>query len=350
MTVTSSWTSNDTRDGNASSFSRHLTIANCPVIVPSAARAAAARDPRPAHAVDHGVGRCGTRWVDPRHGHAEWRVVADGHDHVRALRGERHHVLDGAVHRHRGGQRRRQLRLAGGHARGMRAPTSGSRPTAATLANHERRDRVQRPGRAGDRRHAARPGVLRAVAGGPARSRRQGAQSLSVHVTALGVKSVTFYLDGRKLKTVTKAKNQRYCDQGQRARARLRTPSAAGEGDDAQRDVRHRRGREQRSSRSSRPSSGGRSSPASRNKVRARGGHPCRALARARHRHWRPGLRAGRRCRGCCKRPREVTGGARRGRPLRRPDALALGLSADRPRSFARPHRARPTRWGGCTS
>ena len=34
--------------------------------------------------------------------------------------------------------------------------------------------------------------------------------SLSVHVTALGVKSVTFYLDGRKLKTVTKAKNERY--------------------------------------------------------------------------------------------------------------------------------------------
>lgn len=35
-------------------------------------------------------------------------------------------------------------------------------------------------------------------------------RSLSVHVTALGVKSVTFYLDGRKLKTVTKAKNQRF--------------------------------------------------------------------------------------------------------------------------------------------
>jgi hypothetical protein len=33
---------------------------------------------------------------------------------------------------------------------------------------------------------------------------------VSVHVTALGVKSVTFYLDGRKVKTVTKAKNQRY--------------------------------------------------------------------------------------------------------------------------------------------
>ena len=26
----------------------------------------------------------------------------------------------------------------------------------------------------------------------------------------MGVKSVTFYLDGRKLKTVTKSKNQRY--------------------------------------------------------------------------------------------------------------------------------------------
>ena len=47
------------------------------------------------------------------------------------------------------------------------------------------------------------PVVLRGLA---AKVRR----SLSVHVTALGVKSVTFYLDGRKLKTVTKAKNQRY--------------------------------------------------------------------------------------------------------------------------------------------
>ena len=34
--------------------------------------------------------------------------------------------------------------------------------------------------------------------------------AVSVHVTALGVKSVTFYLDGRKLKTVTRSKNQRY--------------------------------------------------------------------------------------------------------------------------------------------
>jgi hypothetical protein len=34
--------------------------------------------------------------------------------------------------------------------------------------------------------------------------------AVSVHVTAIGVKSVTFYLDGRKLKTVTKSKNQRY--------------------------------------------------------------------------------------------------------------------------------------------
>jgi hypothetical protein len=34
--------------------------------------------------------------------------------------------------------------------------------------------------------------------------------AVSVHVTALGVKSVTFYLDGRKLKTVTKSQNQRF--------------------------------------------------------------------------------------------------------------------------------------------
>jgi hypothetical protein len=33
---------------------------------------------------------------------------------------------------------------------------------------------------------------------------------LTVHVTALGIKSVTFYLDGRKLATVTKSTNHRY--------------------------------------------------------------------------------------------------------------------------------------------
>jgi hypothetical protein len=47
------------------------------------------------------------------------------------------------------------------------------------------------------------PVVLRGLA---AKVRR----SLSVHVTAVGVKSVTFYLDGRKLATVTKPKNQRF--------------------------------------------------------------------------------------------------------------------------------------------
>jgi Bacterial Ig domain len=35
-------------------------------------------------------------------------------------------------------------------------------------------------------------------------------RALTAHVTALGVKSVTFYLDGRKLATVTKATNHRY--------------------------------------------------------------------------------------------------------------------------------------------
>jgi hypothetical protein len=35
-------------------------------------------------------------------------------------------------------------------------------------------------------------------------------RTLTAHVTALGVKSVTFYLDGRKLKTVTNSKNHRY--------------------------------------------------------------------------------------------------------------------------------------------
>jgi hypothetical protein len=47
------------------------------------------------------------------------------------------------------------------------------------------------------------PVVLRGLA---AKVRR----SLSVHVTAFGVKSVTFYLDGRKVATVTKSKNRRF--------------------------------------------------------------------------------------------------------------------------------------------
>jgi hypothetical protein len=49
----------------------------------------------------------------------------------------------------------------------------------------------------------ASPVVLRGLA---AKVRR----SLSVHVTALGVKSVTFYLDGRRLATLTKPKHRRF--------------------------------------------------------------------------------------------------------------------------------------------
>jgi hypothetical protein len=49
----------------------------------------------------------------------------------------------------------------------------------------------------------ASPVTLRGVS---ARVHRQ----LTVHVTAAGIKSVTFYLDGRKLATVTKARNHRY--------------------------------------------------------------------------------------------------------------------------------------------
>ena len=98
----------------------------------------------------------------------------DGHDHLQALPDERHDVLERAGHRHRGGQRRRQLRLAGGHA-----PERGRLPVGRDLqrrrAQQQRRHRVQRPERADDHRDAAGEGVLRALAGRPARPVRQGA-------------------------------------------------------------------------------------------------------------------------------------------------------------------------------
>ena len=112
----------------------------------------------------------------------------------------------------------------------MRAPTSGSRPIAATLGTLSAATACNDPA---EQATVATQLVLASCVPSPVVLRGLAAKvrrSLSVHVTALGVKSVTFYLDGRKLKTVTKAKNQRYSIKVSAREPRLRTPSAARRG------------------------------------------------------------------------------------------------------------------------
>ena len=209
MFVTSSWTSNDTRDHNANSFSRHLTIANCPVIVPS--------PPGPPPPVTRAQPTLSTT--------ASPGVALGGSIHDTA-------TLSG------GSSPTGTITFALYAASDTTCSTVLSTGTVAVNGAGNYDSPAVTPGEAGSYQWVASysgdagnasaatacndpaeqatvatqlvlascvpsPVVLRGLA---AKVRR----SLSVHVTALGVKSVTFYLDGRKLKTVTKAKNQRY--------------------------------------------------------------------------------------------------------------------------------------------
>ena len=233
---------------------------------------------------------------------------------------------------------------------GVRAPTNGSRPTAATRHNNSAATACNDPN---EQATIATQLVQASCVPSPVVLRGLAAKvrtSLSVHVTALGVKSVTFYLDGRKLKTVTKAKNERYSIKvsarglgygRHRLQVRVQMRNATCATAAARR----------RSSRSRRRPSGGRSSPVSRYE-----GFRCPGWApepRARSRSasasalWPSGRapvsrvltlprRGRRRCPGRSCSPTAVRS---RAGPIRR-----------RPRSFARPPRARPMPWAGCTS
>jgi hypothetical protein len=207
--VTSSWTSNDTRDHNANSFSRHLTIANCPVIVPS--------PPGPPPPVTRAQPTLSTT--------ASTGVALGGSIHDTA-------TLSG------GSSPTGTITFALYAASDTTCSTVLSTGTVPVNGAGNYASPEVMPGDAGsyqwvasysgdagnlsaatacndpaEQSTVATQLVLASCVPSPVVLRGLAAkvrQSLSVHVTALGVKSVTFYLDGRKLKTVTKAKNQRY--------------------------------------------------------------------------------------------------------------------------------------------
>jgi hypothetical protein len=206
--ASSAWTSSQTRDHDANSFTKHLTISDCPVIVPGPP------PPPPAPPASPAISTTASAGVTLGGAIHDTAVLSGGSAATGTITFGLYlssdtacsNVLDtGSVAVNGDGSY---------DSPAVTPPTAGAYQWVATYSgdahNHGAATACNDPAEqttiATQLVRAScvpSPVVLRGLA---AKVRR----SLSVHVTALGVKSVTFYLDGRKLKTVTKAKNQRY--------------------------------------------------------------------------------------------------------------------------------------------
>jgi hypothetical protein len=209
VTASSVWSSTETRDGHSSSWSKNLTISNCPV-VPPPPPPPVPPGPRTAPALST------TASGDVALGEAihDTALLSGGSSPTGTITFNLYLASDttcstvlnsGTVPVNgNGSYDSPTVTPANAGAYQWVATYSGDagNASAATACN----DPAEQASVAQQIVQAScipSPVVLRGLA---AKVRR----TLSVHVTALGVKSVTFYLDGRKLKTVTKPKNQRF--------------------------------------------------------------------------------------------------------------------------------------------
>jgi hypothetical protein len=214
VVASSSWTSSDTRDYHAGSFSKNLTIANCPVIVPSPPPPPVNPPVTPitlAHPTLSTTASPGVALGEAIHDTA---TLSGGSSPTGTITFALYAASDttcstvlatGTV-AVSGAGNYDSPEVTPGDAGSYQWVASYSGDAGNTSAATTCNDPAEQATVATQLVLAScvpSPVVLRGLA---AKVRR----SLSVHVTALGVKSVTFYLDGRKLKTVTKAKNQRY--------------------------------------------------------------------------------------------------------------------------------------------
>ena len=209
FTASSSWTSSQTRDGHSSSWSKNLTISDCPPPpppppppVPPGPRAAPALSTTASGDVALGQAIHDTAllsgWSSPT-GTITFNLYLASDTTCSTVLNSGTVPVNG-----NGSYDSPAVTPATAGAYQWVATYSGDagNASAATACN----DPAEQSSVAQQIVQAScipTPVVLRGLA---AKVRR----SLSVHVTAVGVKSVTFYLDGRKLKTVTKHKNQRY--------------------------------------------------------------------------------------------------------------------------------------------
>jgi hypothetical protein len=215
VTASSSWRSDQTRDGHSASWSKQLTISTCPVIVPSPPPPAPPVTP-PAPVTLASPALATTASADVALGGSihDTAVLTGGSSPTGTITFNLYAASDttcstvlnaGAV----------PVSGAGSYDSPAVTPSSaGSYQWVASYsgdaANHALSNACNDPDEQSnvaltivEASCVPSPVVLRGVS---AKVRR----ALTVHVTALGVKSVTFYLDGRKLATVTKATDHRY--------------------------------------------------------------------------------------------------------------------------------------------
>ena len=352
--VASSWTSTETRDGNHGSFSRHLTICRTarwssppPPPPPPAAARRPARQPTLSTTASPGVALGGAIHDTALLSGGSSPTGTITFSALPASDTTCSTVLDtGSV----GGQRRRQLRLAGGHAR-----ERGRLPVGRDLQRRRQQQRAPRPRATTptSRRPSPRSWSWRSCVPSPVVLRGLAAK---VRRVAVGSRDGA----GRQERDLLPRRSQAQdgdqvqepalLDQGQRAGLGYGRHRLQAKVTDAQRDVRHRRG----------PSS------VRQGQADHRPTAPVHRLAATK---FVPGvgIRAARslalgigigalafgpgagaagaatpRRRGRQAVPGEVV--LSNGRTLSRwayPQTAAI---------VARPHRARPTRWGGCTS
>jgi hypothetical protein len=213
VTASSSWRSDQTRDGNSSSGSKHLTITNCPVVVQAPPPPVT---PVPVAAVAASPALATTASDDVALGGSihDTAVLSGGSSPTGTIT---FNLYAGADTSCSTVLSTVAVPVTGAGSYDSPAVTPASAGTyqwVATYSGDAANVGVSNPcNDPNEQSNVAltiveascvpSPVVLRGVS---AKVRR----TLTAHVTALGVKSVTFYLDGRKLKTITKATNHRY--------------------------------------------------------------------------------------------------------------------------------------------
>jgi hypothetical protein len=211
--ASSYWLSSETRDGHSSSFSKNLTISNCPVVVPvtpapPVTPAAPVTKASPALAT---TASAGVALGEAIHDTA---VLSGGSSPTGTITFNLYSandttcstVLSTATVPVNGAGSYDSPAVTPADAGAYQWVASYSGDAANNGVSNACNDPAEQSSVAVSIVQAScvpSPVVLRGLS---AKVRR----TLSVHVTALGAQSVTFYLDGRKLKTVTKPKNQRF--------------------------------------------------------------------------------------------------------------------------------------------
>jgi hypothetical protein len=213
VSASSYWTSTETRDGHSSSFSKTLTISNCPVVVP-VTPAPPVTPTAPVTKASPALATTASAGVALGGAIHDTAVLSGGSSPTGTITFNLYSasdttcstVLSTTTVPVNGAGTYDSPAVTPADAGAYQWVASYSGDAANNSVSNACNDPAEQSSVALTIVKAScvpSPVVLRGLS---AKVRR----TLSVHVTALGVKSVTFYLDGRKLKTVTKPKNQRY--------------------------------------------------------------------------------------------------------------------------------------------